>query len=299
MSFIKSIVLPVDFSAPSRAAAARAALLARSLDASLHVVHGAHFPRPEISQEFAIPGLSWEALQEAAHKEVSQVSAGLRERGAEVSEEVSELDPIEAIRRAVDRHDADLVVMGTHGRSGFQHILFGSVAELTVRTSSCPVWTVKEDEDRAGDPIEGILVATDFSDHAAAALDFAIDLARPLGARIELTHVFSIPAHYFTPYGVAPADALVTELIESAKTMLRECAVAISSEGVEVESHFRRAAASVAISELAAEVEADVIVMGTRGNTGLKYVFLGSVAERTLRLAPCSVVTVGTQRRAR
>lgn len=295
MSSIRSIVVAVDFSGPSRAAVKRASALAKQAGAAIHLIHAARLPVPVVSHEFAIPGPAWESVRDDAQKKLERVAAELRKDQIEVSLEVNGEDPADAIRSAAEAHHADLVVMGTHGHRGVEHFILGSVAERVVRTCGVPVMAVKGAADKAADPIERIVVATDYSDHANAAMDYAIDLAKALNARIDLVHAFTLPAHYFTPYGVAPPDGLVNELVASAESMLAERSDSVSRQGVEVESHFVTTAPSSAIAEVASKVDADAIVMGTRGNTGLKHVFLGSVAERTLRVAPCSVIVVGAR----
>lgn len=295
MSLIQSIVVPVDFSSPSRAAVARAAMLGKSTGASIHILHATRFPMPVMSAEFAIPGPAYDSIREAGQREVDRVAANLETQGLRVTREVDDSDAVDAIQRAIEQHDADLVVMGTHGQSGFQHFVLGSVAERTIRSATVPVMAVKEDEDLASNPFRRILFATDFSDSAHAAETFAVEFARMLDARIDVIHAFTIPSQYFAPYGITPPDELVSQLRGAAESMLQKSVDGIAKEGIPVESHFSVSLPSEAIPETASKLESDLIVMGTRGNTGLRHVFLGSVAERTLRSAPCSVVVVGAE----
>ena len=97
---------------------------------------------------------------------------------------------------------------------------------------------------------------------------------------------------------VAVPEGLFEAMRESAETRVAEVAERISQSGVEASGHAVPEPASLAIIDEARRVSADLIVMGTRGLTGLKHVFLGSVAERTLRLAPCPVLTVKTKYQA-
>ena len=292
MPTLRTIVVPVDFSKPSAAAAARAGQLARQTGARLHVLHAARFPLPDLSHEFAVPPLAWETVRAAAGKEVGLVASRLRALDLDVSEEVSDYDAITAIHRTADAQDADLVVMGAHGHGGVRRYILGSVSESVIRTSRCPILAVKEDTEQAAREIRRLVVATDFSGHATHAIDFAVGVALDLGARIDLMHAFTIPVHHFSPYGVAPTDSLVQQLLESARSALARNEESVKRRGVEVTSHLLTASASQAIADFADERGADVVVMGTRGNAGLRHVFLGSVAERTLRLSPCSVLVV-------
>jgi len=141
---------------------------------------------------------------------------------------------------------------------------------------------------------ETILVAVDFSEHARAAAAAATELAKRSGGTLHFVHAFEIVTPLVSPYQVSIPDLYLRETRDSAKKQLVAVVEAARAEGVKVETHFTEAPAAPAIARVAEEIGADLIVMGTRGNTGLKHLVLGSVAERTLRLAPCSVLTVKT-----
>jgi len=95
-----------------------------------------------------------------------------------------------------------------------------------------------------------------------------------------------------SPYQVAIPDLYLRESRDSAKKQLDAMVETARAAGAKVETHFTEAPAAHAITRIAEDIGADLIVVGTRGNTGLKHLVLGSVAERTLRLAPCSVLTI-------
>lgn len=137
------------------------------------------------------------------------------------------------------------------------------------------------------------VVPFDFSDHARAALFTAADLARRLSADLHLVHVIQPPT-YVGGYGTAPPPHLdLSELHDTVSKSLREVAEGIEGlAGAATSQVVEDLQIAQAISDVAAERKADLIVMGTHGRTGLAHVFLGSVAERTLRLAPCPVLTV-------
>ena len=139
-----------------------------------------------------------------------------------------------------------------------------------------------------------ILVPTDFSSDAEAALAEAIDFARSFGGNIVLLHVHHMPVYGATPYGYTYPTGLLDEARQHAVARLNEHEQKVSAEGVKVTSELIDGLPSHEIVEAAKRTGADLIVMGTRGLTGLKHVLLGSVAERTLRHAPCPVMTVKT-----
>jgi len=143
-----------------------------------------------------------------------------------------------------------------------------------------------------------ILVPHDFSDDAAAALDFAVELAKQLGGELHLLHVYRMPLEMFSPYGIAVPESVIPEIREAAGRRLKELSAQVKNAGLEVEVHLQEGPPADSIAEAARELGADLIVMGTRGRTGLAHVVLGSVAERTVRSAPCPVLTLRPPERA-
>jgi nucleotide-binding universal stress UspA family protein len=139
---------------------------------------------------------------------------------------------------------------------------------------------------------ERILIAVDFSEHSQRAVEAGAELARQFGARVDLVHAFELPLPVLTPYEVALPDNFVGEARDAAGRELARVEKELAGKGLQVEGHLRDGPPDAAIDELARDLGVDLIVMGTRGNTGLKHVLLGSVAERTLRNAPCPVLTV-------
>lgn len=140
-----------------------------------------------------------------------------------------------------------------------------------------------------------LLLAHDFSPHAQAALEYAREVAALTGAKLHLVHSIVEPviAYPAAVGGIAPVASygadLMAETRRAAEVSL--AGIAGSLDG-ECECHVVSRAPATAICEAATKLGADLIVMGTHGRTGLAHVFLGSVAERTLRHAPCPVLVV-------
>ena len=137
-----------------------------------------------------------------------------------------------------------------------------------------------------------ILVPVDFSDHSLAALEAAVELAKVFNSRLHLLHCYQIQPVGVSPYGIVMPESFDKDIREAASRQLDAWREKASASGVQAEVHLSSMFPSVAISETATEVGADLIVMGTRGLSGIKHILLGSVAERTLRVAPCPVLTV-------
>jgi nucleotide-binding universal stress UspA family protein len=136
-----------------------------------------------------------------------------------------------------------------------------------------------------------IVVPYDFSSHADVALERAVDLARRLGAELHLVHVIQ-PWAYAYPVLEGP-PVLAPNMAEIRATAERSLAQVADRIGPKVVGHVLEGGnIADALREAATMFGADLIVMGTHGRTGLAHVFLGSVAERTIRQAPCPVLTV-------
>lgn len=139
--------------------------------------------------------------------------------------------------------------------------------------------------------MERILFPTDFTAHAERARSYALALARLYGARVELLTSVYISPLPVGPYTYAPPTDYLERSREVARTALEESASAFTEAGVDATWNVAGEAPATAICDRAREWDADLIVMGTFGHTGLRHLFLGSVAERTARLAPCPVLT--------
>jgi len=137
-----------------------------------------------------------------------------------------------------------------------------------------------------------IVVAVDFSESSDSAFATAMELAKQYGAKLHVVHAFAYPVDLVSPYEVSLPVDFLDAARDEAKQKLEATAEKARGENVDVEWHIEEGASAAAIVKVAAETGADLIVMGTRGHTGLKHVVLGSVAERTVRTAPCSVLTV-------
>jgi nucleotide-binding universal stress UspA family protein len=146
MTQLKRILVPTDFSPPSELAVQYAVDLAIRLRAALHILHIVETPRYAMYPDGYFVGLAdleTHATREAERR-LADATRRYADRGLRVTTAVAAGIPAQRIvEKAVER-GTDLIVMGTHGRSGFVHLLMGSVAERVVRTAPCPVLTVRD-----------------------------------------------------------------------------------------------------------------------------------------------------------
>ncbi|HEV8578299.1 MAG TPA: universal stress protein [Thermoanaerobaculia bacterium] len=136
-----------------------------------------------------------------------------------------------------------------------------------------------------------VLAATDFSQTAAAALDWAVELARQQGARVELVHAVTVPP---SMPGYVPTTGLDFEadVRQAAVNRLKETAAVLAEKGTEVATYLAPGTPSQVIVERAGKISALAIVIGTRGLTGLRHLLLGSTTQRVVHGARCPVLTV-------
>jgi nucleotide-binding universal stress UspA family protein len=152
MQAIQKILVPVDFSACSEEAVAYAGFLASKLSASVEVIHAWHPPYdlgpflgqlaitdPDTGEERSLA----EFVEEQAREALDRTVSDLGKQGLQVKGHLVEGTPKRAIVRCVEDGDYDLVVLGTHGRTGLAHVLMGSVAEWVLRHVAVPVVTVR------------------------------------------------------------------------------------------------------------------------------------------------------------
>ncbi len=143
-----------------------------------------------------------------------------------------------------------------------------------------------------------ILVPYDFSEHSKKALETALDLGRRFHSDLHLLHVVTPPIVAYPTMGTtaAPPSSLLVDLREAAERSLDEVVAAVDKPPGKVKGHISAGGATAeTIRETAEQLGADLIVMGTHGRTGMARVFLGSVAERTLRRAPCPILMVSAE----
>ena len=143
--------------------------------------------------------------------------------------------------------------------------------------------------------ITRILVPVDFSAHSEMALCYATSLATRFGATVELLHVVEDPfisGAWSSEIYLPNLPELQDKLIGDAERRLADCRATVSEQGIPVVTTVRSGRAAQMIVEYAKALAVDLIVMGTHGRSGLPHLFMGSIAERVVRTAPCPVLTV-------
>jgi nucleotide-binding universal stress UspA family protein len=193
---------------------------------------------------------------------------------------------------------SDLLVMGTHGRSGFERLMLGSITEKVLRKAGCPVLIVpRHAKDVVPAPpalFKRILCATDFSDCSTNALNYAMSLAQEADARLSVLHVIELPPDLHETVSGGPRS--VTEYIAAAEQDRRERLKDAVPETVRayciVETLLARGNPYREILRIAGEQQSDLIVIGIHGRGAAELLFFGSTAQHVVRQATCPVLTL-------
>jgi nucleotide-binding universal stress UspA family protein len=286
MPTIERILCPVDLSDGSRRALGHALALGSQYEASVRVL-----------QVVDIQGwgsASVETLTSEARKGIAEQLEWWVARGATgaatASVEVREGPVVPGILAAAHEMSADLIVMSTHGRSGFERFSLGSVTEKVVRKAACPTLVVPSREDalvRVG-PLGRIVCATDFSQPSVRALDYARFLGDDGRSAMSVLTVIDWP--FGETHGTDPITTLRQNLEQEAADSARRIAMeaGVTSADIVV----RKGKAGREILQYAREVHAELLVMGVSGRGAIDRALLGSTAHRVLRDAPCPVLLV-------
>ena len=142
--------------------------------------------------------------------------------------------------------------------------------------------------------IRRILVPVDFSESAPSILEWAAHLAQEHGSALTLLHAYHLPVEFQQMEGAYLPPDFWSNVKDEAEQNLAQHAEELRAKGLAVEVVVREGYPATVIEEEAERLDADLIVIGTRGHTGLKHLLLGSVAERVVQKAPCPVLTVKT-----
>jgi nucleotide-binding universal stress UspA family protein len=294
---IKRILFATDFSRWARRAEDYACSLACSWRASLTVLSVAEFP-PGLNPNYPVNQQYLADLLKNASSQLVDLKGRAERRGIAVTTRVATGIPSEEVITAAQAEDSDLIVVGTKGKTGLEHVLLGSTAERVIRGAPCPVLTVRmepadiEEESVLSRPVslERILVPVDFSDCSLDALEYAAMVAQQASASLMLLHVLE-PVSYGLDFAFSHVAAR-EHVREIWTKRLEELTAALKVAHVPVESQLRGGFPSDSILDSARTLPCDLIVMGTHGRRGFSHALSGSVAEAVLRKARCPVIAV-------
>lgn len=279
----ENIVFATDFSPAAAHAIPFVKKLARHFQSNLVALH----VKPPVVNPMTQPA-TWAPDLEGVKVADQQHREELREAFAGINTEVllEEGDIRSSLDRAIDKYDADLVIIGTRGRTGLAKMLLGSVAEEIFRNVPVPVLTVGPHSDAAKANVREILFATDFASEAPATAAYAVSLAQEFQARLTLLHVVPEPK---------PGELVLwSDVQESSKQLLRKLVPPKAEEWCRPEYFVERGEPSERILDLANLREVDLIVLGAqpeRGVPGASTHLPIATAHKVVAHAKCPVLT--------
>ena len=285
---IRRILCPVDFSDCSRAAVDRAVALARPTNAAITGLFVLPFVFPAVDEvpPRASPVAPDPGVVSAVAEDLGEFLRPAREAGLTVRVLVKSGDSVGQILEQAHETEADLIVMGTHGRLGLERLVLGSVAANVLRKAPCPVLTVSRpgasQTPRADASIGRILCALELSEPSARTLSYALSLGRSTGAAVTLLHVLE----------GARGAASRTRRAADVRQRLHAAALADGVPGCPVEEIVVAGAPHREILRLADARQVGLIVLGNGRNHG-------STADHVVREAIVPVLTVRSMAGAR
>ncbi len=294
MPAIRQILCPVDLSEISRRALHCALAIGREHDAHVLVLEAIDVGLPTVSGGPPLQPLSPE-IRSGLEDDLDWFVAPALSETPRVDVRLVEGPVIAEIVREAAALPADLIVLGTHGRGGFERLALGSVTEKVLRKAPCPVLVVPPGDGPPQVPFRTIVAATDFSEASADAWADARLLAGRSGAHLSLVHVVEWP--FGESSGPDPVTALRESIEAEARAQLRALAAGPTEDPAVVDTVVLRGKPSREIAAFAREHHADLIVMGASGRGALDLALLGSTTHKVLHRAPCPVLTVPRGRR--
>jgi nucleotide-binding universal stress UspA family protein len=307
---IQRILCPIDFSDFSRRALDHAMAIASWYESTVTLVHVAAIAPPEVfapgAGAFTSAALTIED-REALQASMKRFAESEGASSVPLVFEVAEGYPSTEILGRADEMPADLLVLGTHGRSGFERLVLGSVTERVLRKAACPVLSVPRGvPDVVPAPpvlFKHIVCAIDFSTCSMRALNFARSMAQEADAHLTVVHVVEftpdlapdLPEKHETGLG-GPRILLdyIAQAEEDRRARLKEAIPDAVRAYCTVDTVLAAGKPYREILRIAAERQSDVIVIGIHGRGAIDRMLFGSTAQHLVRQASCPVLTLRT-----
>jgi len=303
---IQRILCPTDFSDCSQRALDHAIALAKWYDARVTLFH-VSAPVPISAYATVAPMMPSTLVAGENQNDVRHAMQQFASRDAATSASVDiELGEgnaaTEIVAKAAAAH-SDLIVLGTHGRSGFERFMLGSVTEKVLRKAECPVLTVPPRlAASAAIPamtFKRIVCAVDFSECSLRALEYAMSIAQEANALLTVLHVVepmpNVPAEDDSPLlAMKTIKEYIAAAEEEGRALLQKVIPDQVRAYCQVETVQAIGKPYREIVRLATEQAADLIVLGVHGRGAVDLMFFGSTAQHVVRQAACPVLTLRT-----
>ena len=290
---IETILCAFDFSQSAKVALEQALWFAREHAARLVLTHIVE-PIPLGPYPILMAPCNDLAIRDIALGRIEELAASLESDELDLGIRVEMGEPGSQLIDVAGSVNANLIVLGTRGLSGLEHLVMGSTAEYVVRRSACPVLTAHPSDRVLVGSIETVILPTDLSPDANCAIDAFLEIFTNAGRpQVVLTYADRTPP-YLEPF-LHEALLRMNEpdvVKEEIERKMEPVAERLRAAGFELETAVLDGDPVSVITDLASDRSADLIMMSTHGRSAIVNVLLGRTAQRIVQHASCPVLTV-------
>lgn len=288
---LKKILVPIDFSPYSEKALDYALFLAETICARITLLHTVVLFQEDIDEKQHLEAYE-RIIEEKESRRIKKIDSHChraKKSGVEIdSVLLRDISASDSILGFLEKKRFDLVVMGTHGRTGLKRLMLGSIAESVVNLSPVPVITVHRSFKRR--QIKGILVPVDFSTYSPQAIKQAVKLAKEFQAALHFLHVVEMQSHPEF-YSIA-SESILRANPKLKEHIIQNLVKMTGIPGPKATHVVREGKVHHEIIRYARKQKIDLIVMPSTGMSALDHIVIGSNTERVVRTAPCPVLTL-------
>ncbi len=270
---MKNIIVPVDFSEQSEKALKVAANLAKDNNAELLILHMLELSPAIMSESGYVSQEQIVHLIRIGEKRFSEFLDKPYMKDVKVTPVIKHYKVFSEVNELAQKHNADLIVMGSHGTDGLQEIFIGSNTERVVRTSDIPVLVIKDDNDNF--KVDRFVFACDFKEENVAVLKKAVEIAKLFKSQLNLVYINT------------PGDEFLSN--EDAYSRISKL-LNMATLGLEVDI-YNDYSVEKGVLNYSESVAADLIGIPTHGRRGLSHFFMGSIGEDIANHSKTPVIT--------
>ncbi len=241
---------------------------------------------PPYQGDLALVGVSniSEVLKGSGEKVLAEAQEIAKEEGATIKTILEEGEPFKKIIDVAEEEESDLIIIGRRGITRLERALMGGVTAKVIGHFKGRILVIPRDSSIGW---KNTLVTTDGSKYSDAAVDEAINYAKSYGGALKIASVVEVTEEF-----QAHAPGLIEKMIDKAKKNLEDAKNKAQQAGIDAETFVREGESYKIIGDLAKQLHADTIVLGSHGRTGLTRIFMGSVTARVIGHTSCPVMVV-------
>jgi len=296
VNIVNHILFATDFSSSSEPAFRYAMEWAKVFEAQLTIFHVLSL-QPGLDIDAGVAQRYMDEQRKVAQEQLENLLTEARRHVPVISTEMRGGLPSDLICQMAREKKCDLIVTGTHGWTGLDRVLFGSVAERVVQRAPCPVLSIPHQNSQDSVPTHPLqiqprhlVLPLEFSDCSMDAYEYAVQIAKWFDAALTLVHAIE-PLSYSLDFTLTHPLEEVTKR-KKVEKRLAELTAVLTEQGIIVRYELLGTISVDAILKTTAGQQADLIVMGTHGRKGLSRLILGSTTSKVLARTPYPVLTV-------